>query len=353
MMKVQYIADLLYNHECVIVPGFGGFLTSYLPARIDKGSNRFYPPSCKVAFNASLSANDGILANYIAKSCGSSYREALDDIRRWVDKSYRLLHSGERLQLEGIGFLQLNSEGNLQFEPESRVNFLGNSYGLPSFYAKAVSRENEEPLSGKIKRVQDWPSKLKVLLPETFKWAAVLAPFIAFTLWSSFNTGKISNYVQNYSGLFSWVRTTPGKTSTFPAKTYILPSTIAITEKIQSPAGVLSALSESYAPSIISYSAIRAKGLIAEENQEVSLKSSDNNNVQYYIVGGAFREHSNALKMIKELCSKGYPAAIIDTTVRGMYVVSIKGYAEKTKAIQDLSSIKGAGYIDAWIMRKS
>ena len=355
MMKVQYIAELLHNHECVIVPGLGGFLTSYLPARIDKGSNRFYPPSCQVAFNSSLSANDGILANHIALSCDISYNEALSEIRNWVDRSFRLLHSDGKLQLEDIGFLQLNSEGNLQFEPEIKVNFLGNSFGLPSFYAKVVSRglENEPMIERKIPRVQGWPSKMKYLVPETLKWAAVLAPFIAFTLWGSFHSDKISNYVQSYSGLFSWVRTTPGKTSTVSANTYVVPIARLEEEKILSPSGILNELSESFYPSIISYSAIREKGLISLDDHAVSSKTFNNQEEKYFIIGGAFREHENALKMIDELISKGFPASIIDTTSHGMYVVSIKGFTGKSNALQELPSIKGAGYQGAWILHKS
>jgi hypothetical protein len=351
-MKVQYIADLLYNHECVIVPGLGGFLSSYVPSRITPGSNRFYPPSCKIAFNASLSANDGILANHIAKASGITYKQASDEIRKWVDKSFKLLHSGERLQLESIGYLSLNAEGNLQFEPELKENFLGNSFGLPSFYAKAVTRKGDPITQKDVQRIKGWPSNLKYLVPETLKWAAVLAPFIALTLWGSFNSGKINNYVQNYSGMFSWVRTTPGKTSTSPSNTFILPVAKANSAKVQSPSGILKELSVSYCPSSLSYSAIRATGPLSPDKaliQSVDVNFSETN---YYIIGGAFREHANALKLIEELKSKGYPASIIDTTSGGMYVVSIKGFDSRSNAFQELTAIKNAGYSSAWIKHK-
>jgi hypothetical protein len=351
-MKVQFISELLYNHECVIVPGLGGFLTSYLPARIIQGSNRFYPPSCKIAFNASLSANDGILASHISKTTGVSYQEAVESIRKWVDNSYKFMHSGEKLQLEGIGYLRLNSEGNLQFEPELRENFLGNSFGLPSFFAKAVFREEEDSIEKNIPRVKGRPSKMKRLIPETLKWAAVLAPFVAFTLWGSFNSGKIGNYVQSYSGMFSWVRTTPGKTATINANTYVIPGTRNENSKVFSPSAILNQSSISYSPSTISYSAIRSKGLLTAEANPIESEEVYSLSDEYFIIGGAFREHTNALKMIDELTAKGYPAAIIDTTSHGMYVVSIKGFSLRTNAVEELASIKGDGYSGAWIMHK-
>jgi hypothetical protein len=351
-MRVQYIAELLFTHECVIVPGLGGFLTSYVPARIDQEANRFFPPSCKIAFNASLSANDGILANHIANSSGISYREAVEEIRRWVEKSYKLMHAGEKLELEDIGYLQLNSEGNLLFESRLKVNFLGNSFGLPSFYIKTVDRE-ESRFEKETPRVKSWPSKLKYLVPETLKWAAVLAPFIAFTLWGSLNTSKISNYVQSYSGMFSWVRTTPGKTATLPANTYVNPAAFSTPGTNVVPSGVSKEVSPDFNPTSISYTAIRSKGLLKEETPVAEVKSTNPVTCAYYIIGGAFREHSNALKLIEELKSKGYPAAIIDTTLRGMYVVSIKGFSGRSEASGELPGIREAGYTGAWIMRKS
>jgi len=203
-----------------------------------------------------------------------------------------------------------------------------------------------------IPRVQGWPSKMKYLLPETLKWAAVLAPFIAFTLWGTFNSGKISNYVQSYSGMFSWVRTTPGKTATVKADTYVIPTAIPENSKIQSPSTIINNTAGTYIPSSISYSAIRAKGLLNAETKAVHSETANTNADEYYIIGGAFREHTNALKMIEELKTKGYPAALIDTTSHGMYVVSIKGFAIRSKAVQELSSIKSAGYSGAWIMHK-
>ncbi|NVO20588.1 MAG: HU-CCDC81 and SPOR domain-containing protein [Bacteroidetes bacterium] len=352
-MKVQYIQELLYTHECVIVPGLGGFLTSYRPARIIKESNKFYPPSSQVAFNASLSENDGVLANYVSRENSISYTEALAEIRKWVDSSFRLMHSGGKLVLEDIGNLTLNTEGNLIFEPELRLNFLGNSFGLPTFYAKHVLHEVENINENQdVKRVKDWPSRLKYIVPETLKWAAVLAPFVAFALWGSMNTGKLNNYVQNYSGLFSWVRTTPGKTSTTPANTYHIPVNKEKVEAVVAPASILNKADHSFTPSAISYAAIKANGLMKKEQSPVAVTPLSACPDKYFIIGGAFREHGNALKLIEELKSKGYPAAIIDTTNTGMFVVSIKGFAGKNEALQEISSIRGEGYQGAWIMHK-
>lgn len=348
-MKAQYIGDLLFDHECVIVPGLGGFITSYVPARIDKDTHRFYPPSCRVAFNAGLSANDGILANHISASEKIPYKMAMEQIRKWTDDCFRKFQSGESLHLEDLGFLSMNAEGKLVFEPEVKVNFLGNAYGLPSFIAQAVHRE-EDLLDKTPYQPATLPSRFRHLLPETLKWAAVVTPFLAFALWGSLNGEKIDNYIQNYSGLNAWVQTTPGKSATVKV---MKPSTGALNQEESSypaehPASH-KALSGAI-PSVISYNALRQAQSPSMRGGE--LITAADTKLSYFIIGGAFREKRNAEKLILELCGQGYPASIIDTTSSGMFIVGISGFVNRSEAIKALPGIRQSGYDNAWIMRR-
>ena len=45
----KYIIELLHKHDCVIIPGFGAFLTKYIPASHD--NNVFSPPKKSLKFN--------------------------------------------------------------------------------------------------------------------------------------------------------------------------------------------------------------------------------------------------------------------------------------------------------------
>ncbi len=51
MAIANYIKDLLYRYDCVIVPHFGGFVTNKTSAQIDEDSLTFYPPTKQVGFN--------------------------------------------------------------------------------------------------------------------------------------------------------------------------------------------------------------------------------------------------------------------------------------------------------------
>ena len=76
MVIANYIKDLLYRHDCVIVPNFGGFVTNRISAQIHKNSYTFLPPTKQVGFNSHLTHNDGLLANYIASSENISFDQA-------------------------------------------------------------------------------------------------------------------------------------------------------------------------------------------------------------------------------------------------------------------------------------
>lgn len=43
MQLDQYISELLFHHDCVIVPGLGGFVVNYKSAHISAVQNTFYP----------------------------------------------------------------------------------------------------------------------------------------------------------------------------------------------------------------------------------------------------------------------------------------------------------------------
>jgi hypothetical protein len=352
-MITRYIAELLYSHECVIVPGLGGFIKSNGPAWILHFSNEFHPPTVSIAFNAALSANDGQLANYVAASKNITYSEALFEIKAWVDACNVKLIKDKKFQLEGIGELFINASGKLEFLPSKLSNFNADSFGLPVFTAIAVKTESLEVPDIEPASHNSRTSQINRLIPETLKWAAVLAPFIAFALWGSLKGNIINNYIHNYTGMYSWVRSTPGKTA--PVANPDLST--AVKEKpvvkIESPAGILANENISFDPGLISYTELAKQNITISEIKP--LAAADLPAVQetsFHIVGGAFRDHDNALKLIKSLDVQGYSASIIDTTPGGLYVVSMIGFKTRLEAEMKLREIKNNGFSTSWIMKK-
>ena len=54
----HYIAKLLEQHECVIVPDFGAFISNERQLYINEKEGKIYPATKRLAFNPSLSFND-------------------------------------------------------------------------------------------------------------------------------------------------------------------------------------------------------------------------------------------------------------------------------------------------------
>jgi len=128
-----FIRELLFSHDCVIIPGFGGFIGNYTPSRIDKESSTFYPPVKQVSFNRNLNHNDGLLIGKISGSAKIAYGDARNIVEEFSASLRRKLERGEKVTFDNIGSFTNNQEGNVQFEPDRSVNYHLDSYGLDSF----------------------------------------------------------------------------------------------------------------------------------------------------------------------------------------------------------------------------
>jgi hypothetical protein len=138
-----YISELLFTHNCVIIPGFGGFVGNYLEAQIHPILHTVSPPSKAISFNRSLKNNDGLLVNHIALQNKISYDQSLQIIATWVSSANHILKAEEMLPLKHIGKLYPDAEKNLQFVPDESINYLKSSFGLRVLIAEPVLREKE------------------------------------------------------------------------------------------------------------------------------------------------------------------------------------------------------------------
>ena len=140
----SYISELLYDHECVVIPGLGGFIVNDRPATINRITHKFTPPFRKIMFNIHLSANDGLLINYIANFESISYLEAKKLVIDFSKRCQDEIADGKRIDLKGIGTLHKNQEGYITFDQDSQVNHNADAFGLGSFYSPPIERPTDE-----------------------------------------------------------------------------------------------------------------------------------------------------------------------------------------------------------------
>lgn len=134
-----HISELLFEHDCIIIPGFGGLVCSYAYAEINPIENTISPPSKAISFNRNLQNNDGLLVNYLASTEGISFEAATDFVTKWVDATKAMLNSGETVIINKVGRFNNDIENNLQFKVDTTVNYLKASYGLRKVTAEPVS----------------------------------------------------------------------------------------------------------------------------------------------------------------------------------------------------------------------
>ena len=80
-----YIEDLLFKHQCVIIPEFGAFVSNRKAAEL-AADKSFSPPQKELTFNSRLTYNDGLVAKHISEVERSSYEEAQEYIKSVVTR---------------------------------------------------------------------------------------------------------------------------------------------------------------------------------------------------------------------------------------------------------------------------
>lgn len=141
-----HIEKLIFLHDTLIIPGFGGFTASRSAASVDYAGGMVMPPSRNLSFNENLTVDDGILANDVGRTYGISHEQARLAVHEFVDQMQRQLNQREIINLPGVGRLYKNYIQKIQFLPDG-TNFNTESYGLPplQFSPIARSRSVEEP----------------------------------------------------------------------------------------------------------------------------------------------------------------------------------------------------------------
>lgn len=137
-----HIEKLLFLHDALVIPGFGGFTATRTPASTDFVSGVVNPPAKTLAFSENLTVDDGLLVADIADAHGFSLNEAARAVEEFVGEMRSLLDQREIVTLPGVGRLYKNYVQKIQFLPDA-TNFNASSYGLPPLQFSPIARSRE------------------------------------------------------------------------------------------------------------------------------------------------------------------------------------------------------------------
>lgn len=139
----RHIEILLLDNDCVIVPGLGGFMAHHIEARFDDRDNMFLPPMRMLGFNPKLNMNDSLLAQSYVEAYDISYPEALNRIDAEVDELKQSIERDGFYELNDIGVITLNAEGNYEFEPCESGVLTPRLYGLAGVEIEKIATDGD------------------------------------------------------------------------------------------------------------------------------------------------------------------------------------------------------------------
>jgi len=320
MALEHYLNELLYRYNCVVIPGFGAFLTQKKSAVLHKASNTFYPPTKVLSFNKQLTSNDGLLVSHMAQAEKTGYEAMLRSVNETVANWNTLLQKGERLALPNLGELWRNAEGKVQFQPAEKVNYLTSSFGLAAFVSKPVTREvlKEEvvQLEEKVPFIITPESRESVNLRAYLKYAAIflLALSTGLAGYTTYQNGIASSQLAQEEAQEQVSKHIQEATffDTTPLELPVLNLDVSTTKK--------------------GFAKTTAKG------QKV-----------HHIIAGAFRFQTNADKKIRQLKRRGFNPSYIGTNKFGLYMVAYDSFTDPKEALRTLKDIRRSHSKDAWL----
>lgn len=137
----RHIEILLLHNDCVIIPGFGGFMAHHVEAHFDGADDMFLPPYRTIGFNPNLTINDSLLAQSYVDVYDLSYPEAVRRIESEVNELQRRIDNEGEYEFNSIGIITRNAEGNYSFEPYEGGILTPEFYGLSGFeFPKLATR---------------------------------------------------------------------------------------------------------------------------------------------------------------------------------------------------------------------
>jgi hypothetical protein len=312
-----FIRELLFGHDCVIVPGFGGFIGNYTPARIDKSTGTFYPPVKQISFNRNLEHNDGLLIGRISKQSGVNYGDARTLVEEFVAGLRKKLEKGEKIRFDNIGSFTTNHEGNIQFEPDRNVNYLLDSYGLEPF--QCLPLEGYDTQKSVIKRYNKNPLS-RVTLRKVLWRAAVIIPLLSLLVIAKTDLMKKKVEAGNMNPLV---------TAEFESNKSAVDQNndidLSQIEKASEP------VSTEITPAVIS--------------EPVPSEAKP-----YFVITGSFKSRENAEIQVIQLQEEGFTPEVV-TADNGFYRVCALTCNDMNAAVSGKDSISDK-FPGSWISRK-
>ena len=302
----EYISELLYIHECVIIPQFGGFVGNRKSAELNKKTGSLSPPSKQILFNRNLTTNDGLLINHIVQNESISQHEAKQKLEEFVNECNNKLDTSKVLRITKVGLFTIAQEGNIIFIQDSSINYYIGAFGMMPTYNKSIIRKEGLTIApqSNIKFLKANKQKPKTFL----RAAAIIIPLIALSYISLTQEEKILDVYKEMASL----------------------NPFSNSEKTEEN---------------IAQTTNETNYNINSENADMQIDKIENekilpivNDQKFYIVAGAFAERKNANKMFDKLKNWNYDPQILEGSQ--LIRVTYNSFINREEAVLALGKIR-------------
>ena len=395
---LSVLPGMFWDHDCVMLPGLGGFVCNPRSAWYDEAKRQIVPPSRDVLFNARLTTNDGLVANELMAKRGVMYPEALKAVEALVVHLQQQLEVGTTVELPGLGKLYREEDQQVRFMADAEFERMLQSFGHASIplvarevavpkpvtaTPKAVNAPSPEPALARPSeearvipfRVQLARAAAAVAIPLTLAGAYLLADpagnetlLGSNPLWNAVPVTATYAPVErdaDVAAMAEAVQTEQGESiEAFVTRT-AWEGLIEFDVHEGRPAtGGLRVMvpakpeSEARQPVVEAEVVVEAEAPVVSDAPEpipapkpAPSPVAKSAPVNFMIVGGAFGVQANAEKLASSMRDEGFDTSLHYQNHNGLTVVSMGGYATEASAREALADARARGHEKAWLKR--
>ena len=335
---IQAIESLLLEHECVIIPNFGGFVINVQDFKFDEKEAVIHPRKKSIAFNERLKSDDGILAMHIVKQNAVSQKKAFEAVAAFGKEMKNDLKNNQPLVFGNLGTFSLTEEFKIVFEPNQTFNYDLEQFGLFSVSTGARKKPAlvEAPM---VKSLEDLPMQSKIEVEEAQKPKKITSKFYAYILLA-FLLG----------GMGAYILTEPN--SKFVNSSFS-PLTIRI-KKEQKKETILPLKKVITHPKAVTLEVIDEATSENEEFKPVIVPKNNELSDHVFLVAASFKTLEKAELGKAELVQKGFQEATILPKLENetYYRISLGSAKNMDLAYAQAANLKKEKKIDIWVFKK-
>lgn len=335
-MKIKdYIKELLFTNQGVIIPGLGGFVSEYESAAFDVNENSFIPPSKKISFNPKYSYQDNLLTDFISEKENIDIEKSIKNLEDFVKDIKARLKKGEKIDFPEIGSLSQNVKEEILFEQDTKSNLLSDSFGLTSVKTKPIVNPQNN-VARVFKPVKQKKSYKKLI----FIGSSAIV-FLCLVTLSWFLTEGYTNLSLISSN---------EKTHPEPTNNIIINTPKKNLDSIAQADSIKALINQS-----IDENTDKKDALFYTESEKPNDPAGEEapkpKYSEFHIIAGSFKNIENAEIFSSKLRDKGYEPVIIRSG-ENLIRIAIFSYTDETEALKKLYRLRENSDIKSvWILK--